>query len=139
MLPKQDQWSIVKQTVALEAEGESTLGKLGIIWVILNRAKKRKQPLHEVCLAPAQFSCWNMMPYAITRLNKIDEKVFIEIDKLILGTTSTMAGFSDPTFGATHYLNIELTKKQNGGKLPAWVRKMRHTATIGLHDFYVEE
>ena len=72
------------------------------------------------------------------RLNKIDDKIFAEIEKLIIGTQSKMVGYSDPTFGATHYLNIALTKEQNGGKLPAWVGKLKHTATIGLHDFYVE-
>ena len=139
MLPIQDQWSIVKQTVALEAGGESTLGKLGVLWVILNRAKKRGQPLHQVCWAPSQFSCWNELSYALGRLNGIPEKVYVEIERLIIGTQSKLKGYSDPTFGATHYLNIELTKKQNGGKLPSWVAKLRHTAKIGLHDFYVEE
>lgn len=107
--------------------------------MIFNRAKKKNQPLHQVCWQKWQFSCWNDLTYAIKRLNEIDEKVYLEIEKLILGTSSDMVGYSDPTFGATHYLNIELTKKQNGGKLPAWVGKLKHTATIGQHDFYVEK
>lgn len=45
----------------------------------------------------------------------------------------------DPTGGATHYLNIELTKELNGGKLPSWVYKMEHLAKFGKHDFYREK
>lgn len=138
MLPISDQFSIVKQTVALEAEGESTVGKLAVLWVILNRARAREQSLHQVCWSKWQFSCWNDMTHAINRLNKIDESIYEEIEKLIIGTQSDMVGYSDPTEGATLYLNIEVTKQQRGGTLPNWVEKAIPTVKIGQHNFYRE-
>lgn len=52
--------------------------------------------------------------------------------------TQIEQGCPDPSLGATHYLNIELTKQIRGGTLPSWVYKMAHLTTIGRHDFYKE-
>jgi hypothetical protein len=65
----------------------------------------------------------------------IPASVLQEVDQLI---GYIEAGCADPSLGATHYLNIPLTKQINGGKLPSWVSKMTHLATIGQHDFYKE-
>ena len=44
----------------------------------------------------------------------------------------------DPTHGATHYLNIPLTREIRGGSLPTWVAAMVKTVDIGQHSFYKE-
>ena len=62
-----------------------------------------------------------------------DSKVWIDCYK---AACSAYYGIEDdPTFGATYYLNIELTKKIRGGSLPAWFYKTNITTIIGKHTF----
>ena len=128
-----NQRDIVQWTIAMEAESEPIVGKLAVGYVIYNRARLWKQSLLRVCWTPNQFSCWNTLEYSIRRLELMGEKTLTEISNLI---TQIEQGCPDPSNGATHYLNIELTKQIRGGTLPSWVYKMEHLATIGKHDFY---
>ena len=50
-------------TIKAEAEGEPVLGKIAVGTVILDRVEHREwdgRTIHEVCLFPKQFSCYNL-------------------------------------------------------------------------------
>ena len=141
-----DDITIMKWTIALEAQDQPFLGKLAVAWVIKNRAVKRRQSIAEVCFQRWQFSCWtpeNGLADEIRRIQVTPDDVMLQCEAaataVLEGRYITDPVFSDPTNGADHYLNIELTKKQRGdGTLPGWVSKLIHTAKIGDHDFYKE-
>jgi Cell Wall Hydrolase len=120
--------------MAMEAENQGRVGLLGVLSVISNRSLNWKKTRLEICLSPKQFSCWNDLSYVLKRIPTIKEETLNMCDTLI----DSYSRYADPTNGATHYLNIELTKKLRGGTLPDWVEAMIHTATIGDHDFYKE-
>ena len=46
-----------------------------------------------------------------------------------------VAGFGDPTGGATHFL-APLVLARRGQTIPAWTRGLERTARIGGHHFY---
>jgi len=138
MIVTEDEKAVIRMTVKQEAADQPYLGKLGVAYVIINRMKQQNKTAFEVCWAKWQFSCWLEPLSAIARWLKneplsVDNEVTTAVNSVISGHES------DPTRGATHYLNAELTKQQNGGKLPAWVEAMEYTATIGQHDFYKEK
>ena len=132
-----DQRVIVKWTVALEAQDQPLIGKVAVAYVIKNRALAWKKTLAEVCFQKWQFFCWtpeNGLAGEITALQNTPVGVMKECGHAV---DIAMEGiWPDPTHGATNYLNIELTKQQNNGKLPDWALTMQHVAKIGEHDFY---
>ena len=50
---------ILARTVYGEARSESELGKLAVAWVVVNRSRKYRKGLGEICLLSIHFSCWN--------------------------------------------------------------------------------
>ncbi len=127
---------LLTATVAMEAEGESYKGKLAVAYVIINRAKQRNKFVSEVVLDPYDFSAWNTKGGRQLDLEKINEFSWWDSEK---AAHSAYYGIEkDPTQGADHYLNVELTRKLRGGTLPAWLLVMKRTAKIGLHTFYKE-
>lgn len=130
----QDDLTLIKLTVALEAGGESYDGKKAVAWVIINRMKAWRQQAVRVTLAPYQFSCWLREFNFVSNLERMPEKV---LEESYAAAKSAYEGLSiDLTNGATHYLNVELTKKLRGGTLPGWVYKLEKTAVIGQHTFF---
>lgn len=129
----------VVRTLYGEARGEPHEGKHAVMWVILNRAREGTKyggpTLEGVCRKKWQFSCWNegdpMRAKLLTAsINKLANCVRAALEVL-------EGKIADPTGGANHYLNPEVTRKiQPSGQLPSWAREDAITAKIGLHWFY---
>ena len=129
---------LLAATVAMEAEGESYKGKLGVAYVIMNRSNNRVpfKSISDVVLDPYDFSAWNTKGGRQLALDTIAHRIWLDSEK---AAASAYYGIEkDPTFGATHYLNVPLTRKLRGGTLPAWLLAMKRTTKIGLHTFYKE-
>ncbi|KKK69174.1 hypothetical protein LCGC14_2936660 [marine sediment metagenome] len=123
-------------TIALEAEGESYRGKLGVAYVIVNEAGKRKTSIVVEVFRPYRFSVWNTKGGRQRHLDKISSLVWFDSER---AAHSAYYGIEkDPTHGADHYLNVGLTRKLRGGSLPTWLIAMKRTVKIGLHTFYKE-
>ena len=142
-----DELTLIASTVALEAEGEPESGQLGVAYVVMNRVRLWDRTVHQVILGPDEraygdgkafevFSCWNdtYKAHATARLSGLI--AFPPAWKAAATAFWQLA--ADPTGGATHYLNVELTKKLRGGTLPAWFHSDNQvTAVIGRHHFLV--
>ncbi len=130
---------LLAATVAMEAEGESYRGKLGVAYVIINRSQKRVpfKSISDVVLDPYDFSAWNTKGGRQLALDTIPTLVWQDSEK---AAASAYYGIErDPTFGADHYLNVKLTRNLRGdGSLPTWLKSMKRTVKIGLHTFYKE-
>ncbi len=133
---------IMAITIYGEARGESTEGKIAVGSVILERVDHRDwdgKTIHEVCLKPWQFSCFNLNDPNWEKLLYIaghwDSAIFVNpslndcyciasgmIDGYILRTKEIAESH------ATQYLVI--------GCDTAWEKKMKKVATIGRHEFY---
>lgn len=114
----QDEITLIKWTVAMEAEGEPFLGKLAVAYVICNRMRQWKQSAADVCLRKWQFSGWNTDSPTRMRLDEISDKVMLEARKAAEG--AYYQHFDDPTKGAVYYLNPTMTRALRGGTLPEW-------------------
>lgn len=137
---------ITALTVFGEARGEKELGKAAVVWVILHRAANprwwgREGPA-SVCLAPWQFSCWNVGDpnrelileqlvggdperAELTEEARLDRRVIAcleTVDKVRAGA------LPDPTGGADHY--------HTTGVEPAWSRGREPLAKVGTHLFF---
>ena len=129
---------LLTATVAMEAEGESYLGKLGVAYVIMNRSNNRVpfKSISDVVLDPYDFSAWNTKGGRQLALDTISKLAWEDAEK---AAHSAYYGIEkDPTRGADHYLNMELTRKLRGGTLPTWLLAMKRTVKIGQHTFYKE-
>ena len=127
---------LLAATVAMEAEGESYRGKLGVAFVIMNRVQQRKKSVSDVVLDPYDFSAWNTKGGRQLALDNIGRVPWMEAEKAAASAYYRIE--KDPTHGATHYLNEILTLKLRGGSLPTWLAAMKRTAKIDLHTFYKE-
>ena len=141
-MTRHDERTLIKWTVAMEAEGEPLEGKVGVAFVIINRSRLWKRSIADVCLKGYQFSCWNTESPTRLRLDIINDKIMAEAEHAAYGAYFSGTPYStivDPTNGATHYLNKEETKRLTGGRLPKWIDAMKEMATIGNHTFYKEK
>ena len=132
MTPKHE-IMLLALTVAMEAEGEPLAGKLAVAWAIVNRARKFRWSLSDTMLKDKHFSAWNEGSPTRMRLDIIDDEIMADAEAVAEVAYYNKA--RDPTGGATHYLNKELTIKIRGS-LPTWISAMRETITIGRHTFY---
>ena len=129
---------LLTATVAMEAEGEPYRGKLGVAYVIVNRARRRApfKPISDVVLDPYDFSAWNTKGGRQLALDTIPTLVWQDSEKAAASAYYTIE--KDPTLGADHYLNVALTRRLRGGSLPTWLKSMQRTVKIGRHTFYKE-
>ncbi len=127
---------LIVMTVAMEAEGESYQGKLGVANVIVNRAYQKGINIVDVVFKPYAFSAWNTRGGRQNAITGIKHNVWAEAEKAAISAYYSID--SDPTHGATHYLNIPLTRRLRGGSLPRWVGRLKETTRIGKHTFLVE-
>jgi len=126
---------LIATTTALEAESESYRGKLAVAYVITNIASTRRQSILKVVFKPFAFSAWNTRGGRQRSLDVISEKIWRESEKAAASAYYKIE--PDPTKGATHYLNIPLTKRiRRDGKLPSWVSRLTKTVVIGRHTFF---
>ena len=134
-----DDLFLLTATVAMEAEGESYRGKLGVAYVIMNRVRRRVpfKSVSDVVLDPYDFSAWNTRGGRQTALDTIDHFSWGDSEKAAHSAYYEIE--KDPTHGATHYLNVPLTRRiRRDGSLPTWLLAMKRTTKIGLHTFYKE-
>ena len=136
-MTREDEITLMKWTIAMEAEGEPFEGKLAVAHVIMNRVNKWKKSVADVCLRSFQFSAWNTDSPTRLRLDDIDDRI-MEVSHQAAVQAYDSQFQDDPTHGATHYLNIPLTRQLRGGTLPLWVAAMVKTVDIGQHSFYKE-
>src|SRR3990167_7135838 len=75
---REDEITLMKWTIAMEAEGEPFEGKLAVAHVIMNRVNKWKKSVADVCLKGFQFSAWNADSPTRLRLDDISDQVMEE-------------------------------------------------------------
>jgi len=127
---------LLAATILLEAESEPDEGRVAVGWVVRNRMDARKVGVHEICLAPSQFSCWNA-DYAgmrKARLTAPDPAIWERCWRAAAGAYWRL--IPDVTDSADHYLNEALTRQgRANGDLPAWFDPARVTVRLGRHTF----
>ncbi len=145
--------ALMALTAFLEARSEPVKGILAVLWVIKNRLRLQfalhpERTVHDVCLAPQQFSCWNPGDPNYARGLRlaamlIDKRaVHTEPDGYILSVCGYLADMvcdapdhaPDPSHGATHYLNPDRIAHR-----PAWADPKSGSvlaARIGSHRFF---
>ena len=135
-------FEVAVRTIYGEARGEPREGKHAVMWVILNRARGKGYggpTLIGVCQRKFQFSCWNPGDSMRVKVELADVE---RLANCLEAATEVLVGkVPDPTGGATHYLNPEVTRRiRVDSDLPNWARDEWLTAKIGAHWFYkVEE
>ncbi len=125
-----ESWRCLSEALYFEARGESVQGQFAVAEVILNRVDSRNFP-NSVCGVINQgtgrkFQC--QFTYTCDgHAEKIHERAaYNRVGKI---AKIMIAGAARPlTNGATHYHTTAVR--------PAWSRKFRHTAKIGVHHFY---
>jgi len=119
------------RTIWGEARGEGRAGMQAVACVILNRAARPGwwgRGIAEICLKPAQFSCWLPEDPNRKKLEAADagDAAFAQARDLAV---AAMAGrLADYTFGATHYHAVDAA--------PVWARGHIPCVVIGRHAFY---
>ncbi len=124
--------SCAVRTIWGEARGEGDAGMKGVAHVLLNRLKDGRwgSTLGSVCLAPYQFSCWN--------LGDPNRRLMLSLGSGSPELEPAGAAFNeargerdggiDPTKGATHYKVV--------GTPATWAARLAPCATIGRHEFF---
>lgn len=119
---------VAARTIYGEARGEPEEGKLCVGWVIRNRMAKGRWGTTpaSVCLAPVQFSCWNLKDPNRRKLLEMDEDddVFIQC----MTAWKATAVLADETKGSMWYRVIGYPANWAVGKHPVLSR--------GHHEFY---
>ncbi len=124
------------RTLAFEASGETEIGKVAVAHVILNRKKSGRwgRRIADVVTSPWQFEPWMTRKHELEGLSRTDPRYLeaAEIADAVLG-----GHISDPTGGATHFLNPVIVRERRGGSLPLWAD--REGQPVGRHVFYCPE
>ncbi len=132
---------IAARTVYGEARGEARITQLGVAWTIMNRYRAGKwysgQTLAECCAMHAagnkygQFSCWNSFDPNYVEMFRVDESdpILMQCRGCVAETIHGLPQDDDPTFGATHYANLNICN-------PGWIANATKTATIGKLTFF---
>lgn len=142
----QDEHNILIGALTLigEARGESYDGRIAVAHTFNTRALDKSRRLLDVCLQPAQYSCWwgendNAIYVRSLAERLLITKAPISVSDLRLITackylvTGVYDGdLPDNTNGATHYLTQSLLWT----KPPAWTEGKSPCATIGRHVFF---
>lgn len=132
-------------TMIGEARGESYDGRIAVAHTFTNRAAEKHRRLVDVCLEPAQYSCWWGEDANAVYVRSLAESLFLTKASLRTPTDTgllaackhLMAGvydgdLPDNTNGATHYLTQSLLWT----KPPAWTKGKSPCAVIGRHAFF---
>jgi spore germination cell wall hydrolase CwlJ-like protein len=143
---------VLALTIYGEAANQRNPGKLAVGCVVVNRARAWQKSIADVCLTPAQFSCWNS--------NDPNRAKLVEAAPLLLDggaahgvwaeclsaadvalSRLSVENGSDPTRGSLYYmtaarylqvLESPLTDSAN------WVLRCRPVVKIGAHVFFAE-
>ena len=121
------------RTIAFEAADESDEGKAAVAHVILNRKRSGRwgDDIKDVVTRPWQFEPWMTRRTEMERLS-FDDRRYQDAARI---ADAVLTGqMSDPTAGATHFLNPTVVRQRRGGSLPSWARG--EGQPIGRHTFY---
>jgi spore germination cell wall hydrolase CwlJ-like protein len=121
------------KTIAFEAPNEPDVGKAAVAHVILNREKSHRwgDTVKEVVMKPWQFEPWMTRRKEMENFSPDDPR-YRKAGRI---ADAVLAGaISDPTAGATHFLNPTVVRQRRGGSLPSWARG--EGVSIGRHTFY---
>jgi spore germination cell wall hydrolase CwlJ-like protein len=121
------------RTIAFEAADESDEGKAAVAHVILNRKRSGRwgDDIKDVVTRPWQFEPWMTRRTEMVRLS-FDDRRYQDAARI---ADAVLTGqMSDPTAGATHFLNPTVVRQRRGGSLPSWARG--EGQPIGRHTFY---
>ena len=130
----------------LEAEGEPEAGKLGVVWVAVNRAERWHQSIKEVLLKPSAFSCLNPDYFPTMGYARLTAASGLAAEACWRAAAAGLWRLRpDPTGGADHYLRVDATKAgRKKHDLPMWaadpsdpttINETKVTAVIGHHHF----
>jgi spore germination cell wall hydrolase CwlJ-like protein len=123
------------RTIAFEGSGETEIGKIAIAYVVLNRESSGRwgDSIKDVVTSPWQFEPWMTRRKAMEKLSRKDPRYK---DAVRVADAVLMGEVSDPTGGATHFLNPVIVRKRRGGTLPSWAQG--DGKPIGRHVFYAQ-
>ena len=128
---------IMAKTLWGEARGESTEGQIAAAWVMRNRAQRPEfagrfvgldGAVTKICLAPWQFSCWNVDDPNRNQMLRLLPTQYAKQHDICADVLEDVV--RDPTNGADYYHNKFMSP------YPAWAAQFKQTATIGNHIFY---
>jgi spore germination cell wall hydrolase CwlJ-like protein len=97
--------------------------------VIINRHRKFKNTIEEICLKPRQFSCWNESDPNRKIIENVKESDRIYKTCLEVANKLVKNEYKDITKGANHYYSSK-TKT-----VPRWATSGEITKIIGNHVF----
>jgi Cell Wall Hydrolase len=124
------------RTIAFEASGESEEGKAAVAHVILTRKRSGRwgDTIKEVVTYPWQFESWMTKRAEMESLDVEDYRYrsAAQIADAVLAGHMT-----DPTTGATHFLNPIIVQRRRGSSLPTWAAG--GGISIGRHTFYAPD
>jgi len=133
-------FEILCLTVIGEGRGEPVEGQIAIANVIMNRSRIQKKSIKEICLAPAQFSCWNETDPNRLLLETLIKEILLgnhevgfykQIMYVVGGVYD--GKISDNTKGVQNYMT---TKLFNSPLRPGWAKKPKaEPFQIGSHTF----
>jgi hypothetical protein len=129
MMDFRDELFFMLWTIVQEGGAEPFDGQLGIGYVIMNRSAS----ITDTVFRAYQFSAWNTDSATRMNLDIVPDIILMQCYKATVAAYFKL--LPDPTKGATHYLNEELTRKMRGGTLPSWFDEEKVTARIGKHTF----
>lgn len=117
-----------------EARGEPVESQIGVGNTIMNRMREGHKPtLKEVCLAPLQFSCWNLTdPNLASIVEAFNSMSAIRDQIMYLALGISKEKILDNTKGSNHYLT---TKLYRSNECPKWAAIVKPNAILGNHTF----
>lgn len=145
--------NIIAATLFGEARGESSEGRIAVANVLSNRASRqrgRKGPwskaLRDVCLQPAQFSCWSSHGGSANYQTTVDAARMLSRQELVGPQMRDCLAIADALIAkglpslvgkATHYYSPQaMTKHGNVSEIPKWAQGLTPVAEIGAHLFF---
>lgn len=131
---------ILTLTLIGESRGESIEGIVAVGCVIRNRVNTYKKSYSEVCLAPKQFSCWNLNdPNRVLLLELADDLIlsglkqpsYIQCQYVAIGIYNHF--ITDNTHGALNYITLDLWNSTNR---PSWAKDVNFAISKGSQIFF---
>lgn len=124
-------------TVYMEAEGETSRGKIAVAFAIVNRMQKGKLSVTDVIFSPWQFEAWGTQSIRRMKLDDIDFRGNAWNDCVKAASAAYFQYIEDLIGGRTLYMNEAVVKATNG-HLPSWWKKAGEAdigVVIGSHTF----
>ena len=140
---------IMVRTTIGEAALEPDEGKIAVIYVIINRALQDVRwyggnnvadvALHKATVTRSsgrRVTVWQFEPW-MSRSEylwsiPVSDRIYRHVHSLVMGCIE--GTYSDPTDGATHFLEPTIVRARRGGSLPGWAQGKGQR--IGRHVFF---